>query len=75
MTAQAVSSDDGFRRFEPGGRGVVFVQSIVLSDRRGSDRTLPFRSPFRSGRGPWQPSLFASYPWATLRVSSPAADA
>ncbi len=52
MTAQAASSDDGLRHFDPGGRGVVFVQGIVPSGRRGIDRTLPFRSPFARGGDP-----------------------
>jgi hypothetical protein len=55
MTAQAVSSGDALRRFEPGGRGVVFVQGIVPFGRRGIDWTLPLRSSVRSGRGPWHP--------------------
>lgn len=55
MTAQPGSSGDALRRFEPSGRGVVFVQGIVPFGRRGIDWILPFESSVRSGRGPWHP--------------------
>jgi hypothetical protein len=51
MTAQPRSSGDALRRFEPGGRGVVFVQGMVPFRRRGIIADLAVRS----GRGPLQP--------------------
>jgi hypothetical protein len=49
MIGQTASSGDAFRRFEPGGWGVVFVQGIVPSGRRGIDRMVPKARPFTRG--------------------------
>ena len=71
MTAQAASSDDGFRRFEPGGRGVVFVLSIVLSDQRGERPNLALQVTLPLGAGTLAAVTFCELPVGDVACVQP----